>query len=112
MSDKFFFKGKAMNKPKHVSHSFTTDRQVRAGTQESPLILNVPDSKRADEIQRLLAEHKLIAKISIDNSVAENISALESLINTPKTFVAEKKPQRNDPCICGSGKKFKKCCAV
>jgi hypothetical protein len=22
------------------------------------------------------------------------------------------KPQRNDPCPCGSGKKFKKCCAV
>ena len=21
-----------------------------------------------------------------------------------------KKPGRNDPCICGSGKKFKKCC--
>lgn len=22
----------------------------------------------------------------------------------------EKKPQRNDPCPCGSGKKFKQCC--
>ncbi len=21
-----------------------------------------------------------------------------------------KKPGRNDPCVCGSGKKFKKCC--
>ena len=26
------------------------------------------------------------------------------------TIVAEKKPSRNDPCICGSGLKFKKCC--
>lgn len=22
----------------------------------------------------------------------------------------EKKPGRNDPCLCGSGKKYKKCC--
>jgi len=31
--------------------------------------------------------------------------------NTPKpaTRVAEKLPGRNDPCYCGSGKKFKKC---
>ena len=23
---------------------------------------------------------------------------------------AEVKPERNDPCTCGSGKKYKKCC--
>ena len=23
---------------------------------------------------------------------------------------AEQKPERNDPCPCGSGKKYKKCC--
>ena len=26
------------------------------------------------------------------------------------TYRAEKKPGRNEPCHCGSGKKFKKCC--
>ena len=26
------------------------------------------------------------------------------------TYVAEKKPGRNEPCHCGSGKKYKKCC--
>lgn len=31
-----------------------------------------------------------------------------SLANTPKR--AEKKPGRNDPCPCGSGKKYKHCC--
>ncbi len=30
----------------------------------------------------------------------------------PKTFVrSEAKVGRNDPCPCGSGKKYKKCCA-
>ena len=26
------------------------------------------------------------------------------------TYIAEKKPGRNEPCHCGSGKKYKKCC--
>ena len=27
-----------------------------------------------------------------------------------KPIQADKEPGRNDPCPCGSGKKFKKCC--
>lgn len=27
-----------------------------------------------------------------------------------KTVIKEKEPGRNDPCPCGSGKKYKKCC--
>jgi preprotein translocase subunit SecA len=30
----------------------------------------------------------------------------------PKTVVKDKKIGRNDPCICGSGKKYKKCCGI
>ena len=29
-----------------------------------------------------------------------------------KIFVKEETPGRNDPCICGSGKKYKKCCGA
>ena len=29
-----------------------------------------------------------------------------------KTIVKEKTPGRNDPCPCGSGKKYKKCCGA
>ncbi|MHC1722994.1 MAG: SEC-C metal-binding domain-containing protein [Aminipila sp.] len=29
-----------------------------------------------------------------------------------KTVVKEKEPGRNDPCPCGSGKKYKKCCGL
>jgi len=31
-------------------------------------------------------------------------------INKPVTTRFEKKPERNEPCVCGSGKKYKKCC--
>ena len=29
-----------------------------------------------------------------------------------KIYVKEKTPERNDPCPCGSGKKYKKCCGA
>ena len=29
-----------------------------------------------------------------------------------KTYVKDKTPGRNDPCPCGSGKKYKKCCGA
>ncbi len=28
-----------------------------------------------------------------------------------ETIRSDSKPKRNDPCPCGSGKKFKQCCA-
>ncbi len=39
----------------------------------------------------------------------------ESIITSykrSKTVVKEKEPGRNDPCPCGSGKKYKKCCGA
>jgi len=29
-----------------------------------------------------------------------------------KIYIKEKTPERNDPCPCGSGKKYKKCCGA
>jgi len=31
-------------------------------------------------------------------------------IGVTMPFIADKKPGRNDPCPCGSGKKYKNCC--
>lgn len=36
----------------------------------------------------------------------------EDLLGTPAQAKAENKPGRNDPCPCGSGKKYKKCCGA
>jgi hypothetical protein len=32
-------------------------------------------------------------------------------INTRKVIMADRRLSRNDPCPCGSGKKYKQCCA-
>jgi len=45
----------------------------------------------------------------------EEIEAEEKLIKESKKveqLAAKSKPGRNDPCPCGSGKKYKKCCGA
>ena len=37
---------------------------------------------------------------------------IEKNYKKSKTVVKEKTPGRNDPCSCGSGKKYKKCCGA
>ena len=110
MSDKFFFKGRKEKKPKHSSYGFNTKRAVKAGTQESPLNLIVTSEARKSEIQLIVEENGLVAEIEVNSDAVENIIALEGILNKPKTMTFEKTPKRNDPCSCGSGKKYKKCC--
>lgn len=45
-----------------------------------------------------------------DNLSVERRAELEREYKASKTFVKEVKVGRNDPCVCGSGKKYKKCC--
>lgn len=55
---------------------------------------------------RTETEHKSVA-------VVKNESHLGSGNQKPaKTFKSDKKVGRNDPCPCGSGKKYKKCCGA
>ncbi|MGL5616305.1 MAG: SEC-C metal-binding domain-containing protein [Sarcina sp.] len=41
---------------------------------------------------------------------AEKRAEIETAYKKSKTIVKEAKVGRNDPCPCGSGKKYKKCC--
>lgn len=40
----------------------------------------------------------------------EKRKEIKAAYNSTKTIVKENKTGRNDPCPCGSGKKYKKCC--
>ncbi len=58
--------------------------------------------------------NKKLGDLAKKNLSSEEIDAEEELLkNTEKVkpLKADKAVGRNDPCPCGSGKKFKKCCA-
>lgn len=110
MSDKFFFKGRPGNKPTHINHAFSTNRVIKAGTEEHPLSLTVSTEERKTEVEAIASENELFVTVVIDTDAAENLAELDCILNKPESVTVVKTPKRNDPCSCDSGKKFKKCC--
>lgn len=108
---KMFFKGRIETRQNHVQSGYNVDRKIKAGTEESPISVLVNSEARKLEVEALAAEHALFVAITVDAEKEENTIELDTVINKPKTTVFEKTPNRNDPCVCGSGKKYKKCCA-
>ncbi|MGB0360696.1 MAG: PBPRA1643 family SWIM/SEC-C metal-binding motif protein [Endozoicomonas sp.] len=90
---------------------FDGKKQARLGSEKKPATLFVQSEARKTELEKEIIENGWFAEINVDEELGEDISALELLRATPKTAVIEKTPGRNDACICGSGKKYKKCCA-
>lgn len=107
---KLFFKGKIDKREDYSSRGYAPKRTIKYGSEAAPLSLTVPTEERKAEIEAILAEHILFATIVVDADEAENITELTVVLNTPTTVIAQKTPARNDPCSCGSGKKYKKCC--
>ncbi|WP_250657736.1 PBPRA1643 family SWIM/SEC-C metal-binding motif protein [Alkalimarinus coralli] len=107
---KFFFKGRQDKREDHASVGFSTKRSEKPGSDNYPLSLTVATDERKVEVESILKEHALFANIEVNENAEEDISQLDSLLNTPKTMVFDKTPNRNDPCSCGSGRKYKKCC--
>lgn len=112
MSDKLFFKGRQDARQNHIKYGYNTSSNIKAGTKKYPLALSVTSEARKQEVETLVADANLFAEISIDDSdgAVESIAELTVLLNTQGTVKLDKVPGRNDPCICGSGNKYKKCC--
>ncbi|MGF1695270.1 SEC-C domain-containing protein [Vibrio kyushuensis] len=107
---KLFFKGRIDARQSHVQSGYNVNRDVKLGTEEAPVSVMVSTDERKAEIEALVAEHAIVASITVDSTKEENTLELDTLLNKPKTTTFEKTPNRNDPCSCGSGKKYKKCC--
>lgn len=107
---KFFYRGRPDIMGKHNLGNYQPKPKVKPGSEENPLILQVQTPERESEINAILMANELIAEITINSEVAEDITPLDMVLNKPVPQIVEKTPQRNDPCPCGSTKKYKKCC--
>ncbi|MFK8040846.1 PBPRA1643 family SWIM/SEC-C metal-binding motif protein [Congregibacter sp.] len=112
MSDKFFFKGRQDARQDYAGGSYQAKVGNTAGSEKYPLELVVTSAARQAEVQTLVDDAKLHAHITVDTSddAEESIKELTALLNKGPTVTVEKTPARNEPCSCGSGKKYKKCC--
>ena len=101
--------GKTFDHDKGVKQ-IDNKRYRKPGTKQNPAIVSVRTEERKKEVKAVFQENDWFAKIIIDPDRPEDISALEILLNPGQTIINEHNIGRNDPCYCGSGIKFKKCC--
>jgi len=82
---------------------------AKLGSKQNPLILNLHDEETLGEVSKLCDERGWHFIAGFDLDEPEDLYDLSQKVY-PETRVRELKVGRNDPCPCGSGKKFKKCC--
>ena len=91
---------------------FGTKKTARLGTEKNPAVVNVQSEARFKEVTSTFEQHGWKYRIALEPEKPEDIRDLNRLLNPPKPTIAEKKVGRNEPCPCGSGRKFKNCCGL
>ena len=89
---------------------FDGKKKAKLGTEKNPAVINVKTEERVKEFEAVFEENGWKYTIELEPDKPEDITDLEILLNPIKTRIAEKNVGRNEPCPCGSGKKYKKCC--
>lgn len=84
---------------------------ARLGTKARPAVIRAQTEERALELFELCTSRGWDVIVGVEPDEPEDISDMLKLEN-PGAFTvrAQPLPARNDPCHCGSGVKFKKCC--
>lgn len=89
---------------------FDGKKTAKLGTEANPAVVTVQTEKRVKALKSIFEEHNWNHTITVDPDKPEDIQDLDILLNPLKTRISEKTVGRNEPCPCGSGKKYKKCC--
>ena len=89
---------------------FNGEKPAKLGTNKKPAVVIVSTEKRLKEVASIFEENGWKYTIGLEPDKPEDITDLEILLNPTKPKISETKVGRNEPCPCGSGNKFKKCC--
>jgi biotin-(acetyl-CoA carboxylase) ligase len=93
-----------------INSSLKTALEVEEIDENSEIELDVDFEKLYYNMHVSEAKH-LYSLEEWDALLSEELRAqIAKDYKKSKTFVKEPTPGRNDPCSCGSGKKYKKCC--
>ena len=87
---------------------------ARIGTKKNPAVVRVQTEERAHEVLDYCTERGIQVLVGLEPEKDEDLSdiahALGAPAPSPAPSRAPEKVGRNDPCPCGSGLKYKKCC--
>lgn len=82
----------------------------KLGSKKHPAVVRVNTMEKAEEIMNFCHKNGWQVIVGIEPDAKEDISDFEKLMNPPQPIISAITNGRNDPCSCGSGKKYKKCC--
>jgi len=85
---------------------------MKLGSNKHPAMVRVKTQARAEEILSLCNQHGWQVIVGIEPDQPEDMADVERLLHPLEPVQAAPKVGRNDPCPCGSGRKFKKCCGA
>ena len=96
---------------KKESYEMFVDLIKRIKFDSIKMLQNIQLRDEREERERLEAMEKMLAEMEnvSEDAVMNKESVLEPQ-NSEHEVIHEKKIARNDPCPCGSGKKYKHCC--
>ena len=95
-----------------INTSLVTANDLETITEETEIDLDIDMEKLFFNMLKADADY-LYTLPQWDGVLSEEkrLSILKDY-NRSRIVVKEKEPGRNDPCPCGSGKKYKKCCGA
>ncbi len=100
-----------LRRPPYPAKSFVVILMVVLSTM-SMMTLGVWLWAFVFELTAVFAANGWDCVIKVNSEQDENIRHLDILQNKLITAVSSKMANRNDPCPCQSGKKYKKCCGA
>lgn len=84
---------------------------AKLGSEKRPARATVRTMEQAQQIVARCGARGLHVVVGIEPHAPEDIDEVEHMLNPPAPAARAAMPGRNEPCVCGSGKKYKKCCA-
>ena len=97
---------------RHILTTIEVSAMARLGTEKRPAVLRVQTEQRAHEVIAICQDAGIHYILGIESDEPEDIADIDRALNPEEPIRALPKVGRNDPCPCGSGLKFKKCCAL
>ena len=82
----------------------------KLGTSKHPAVVRVRTQARAEEVLSVCDLHGWKVIVGVEPDEDEDLSDVERLLHPPAPVRADATTGRNDPCPCGSDRKYKKCC--
>ena len=108
-----FIGTKTTEKPFDINRKaadFSGIKRGKLGSAKNQAVIVVKTWEKRDELKKIFEENGWKYRIKVRPEMDEDLTDLESLQKVGETKVTELHTGRNDPCPCGSGKKYKKCC--